>query len=144
MFSKACEYGIRAVLYVTAQSLHGRRVVLKDIATQIDSPEPFTAKILQQLARNRLILSAKGPNGGFSVSPEAMEQIKLKDIVLAIDGDGIITDCGLGLKKCDENSPCPIHFRFKPIRAEIVEMLETVTLKDLSLLIESGDTVLKV
>lgn len=144
MFSKACEYGIRAVLYITAQSLSGKRVVLTDIAAEIDSPEAFTAKILQQLARNNLVQSIKGPNGGFSISPEAMIKVRLKDIVLAIDGDGIINDCGLGLKKCDEKSPCPIHFRFKSIRAEIIEMLENVTLKELSQQIEAGDTVLKI
>lgn len=144
MFSKACEYGIKATLHIAEQSLQEKRIVLPQIAKAIDSPVAFTAKILQQLAKNKIVQSSKGPNGGFSISAEAMETFKLKDIVLAIDGDAIFTECGLGLKKCDENSPCPIHHKFKSIRAEIIDMLETTSLKELSKQLESGTTVLKI
>ncbi len=47
MFSKACEYGIRAAVYVTLQSLEGRRVSVSEIGEEIDAPVAFTAKILQ-------------------------------------------------------------------------------------------------
>lgn len=144
MFSKACEYGIRATLYVAAQSLQGKRVVLPEIAKAIDSPEPFTAKILQQLAKAKLVKSNKGPNGGFSLSENDLDNIKLKDLVLAIDGDSLFKECGLGLKSCDELAPCPIHHKFKPIRAQIIEMLETTSLKTISEQLEAGDTVLKI
>lgn len=144
MFSKACEYGIRATLYIAAQSLQSKRVVLPEIAKAIDSPEPFTAKILQQLAKSKLVQSNKGPNGGFSISENDMDRIKLKDLVLAIDGETLFTECGLGLKSCDENAPCPIHHTFKPIRAQIIAMLETTSLKSLSKQLETGNTVLKV
>lgn len=144
MFSKACEYGIRATLYIAAQSLQDKRVVLPQIAKAIDSPEPFTAKILQQLARAKLVQSNKGPNGGFSIAKDAMDSVKLKDIVLAIDGESIFTKCGLGLKSCDEHAPCPIHHKFKPIRAEIIAMMEATSLHELSRQLESGNTVLKI
>lgn len=144
MFSKACEYGIRATLHIAAQSLHGKRVVLTEIAKAIDSPEPFTAKILQQLAKSKLVQSNKGPNGGFSISEKDLERIKLKDLVLAIDGEGLFTECGLGLKTCDENAPCPIHNIFKPIRAQIIDMLENTSLKNISEQLENGDAVLKI
>ena len=144
MFSKACEYGIRATLYVAAQSLQGKRVVLPEIAKAIDSPEPFTAKILQQLAKAKLVQSNKGPNGGFSIPEKDMEIIKLKDLVIAIDGESLFTDCGLGLKTCNEEAPCPIHHTFKPIRTQIIAMLESTSLKSISEQLETGDTVLKV
>jgi len=144
MFSKACEYGIRATLHIAAQSLQGKRVVLPEIAKAIDSPEPFTAKILQQLAKNKLVKSNKGPNGGFSISEKDMDRIKLKDLVLAIDGEALFTECGLGLKSCDENAPCPIHHTFKPIRTQIIAMLENTSLKTLSEQLEAGEAVLKV
>ena len=144
MFSKACEYGIKATLFVASQSLQGKRTILPEIAVKIDSPVAFTAKILQQLARHKVIHSFKGPNGGFFIFPESLTSLKLKDIVTAIDGDAIVTECALGLKKCDENSPCPIHYKFKSIRKEIIDLLENVTLKELSEKIEKGDTVLKI
>lgn len=144
MFSKACEYGIRATLYVAAQSLQGKRVVLPEIAKAIDSPVPFTAKILQQLAKAKLVQSNKGPNGGFSLSENDLDNIKLKDLVLAIDGDSLFKECGLGLKSCDEQAPCPIHHTFKPIRTQIIAMLEATSLKTISEQLEAGDAVLKV
>ncbi|MCB0485648.1 MAG: Rrf2 family transcriptional regulator, partial [Flavobacteriaceae bacterium] len=71
MFSKACEYAIRATLYISIKSIEGSRLGIKEIAKEIDSPEPFTAKILQTLSREGIISSIKGPNGGFFLEPNA-------------------------------------------------------------------------
>ncbi|MDX1365867.1 MAG: Rrf2 family transcriptional regulator, partial [Arenibacter latericius] len=61
MFSKACEYGIKATLFIAQKSLNQQRVSLKEIASEIDSPIAFTAKILQSLARSGMVDSHKGP-----------------------------------------------------------------------------------
>src|SRR5690554_8019286 len=107
MFSKACEYGIRATLYISTQSLNGDRVSLKDIARGIASPEAYTAKILQQLARDGVVDSLKGPTGGFKISRERLDEIKLIDIVSSLDGDAVFVGCGLGLRECNAEMPCP-------------------------------------
>lgn len=143
MFSKACEYGIRAVIYIAGQSSQSRRVSLKDIAREIDSPEAFTAKILQLLARNHIIDSIKGPSGGFQIDPDNMDKIKLIHVVTAIDGDGIFNACGLGLKECSASQPCPVHDKFKVIRDELRKMLEGTSLSELSLAQTEGLTFLK-
>ncbi len=143
MFSKACEYGIRATVYIAVQSLEDRRVNLKEIAKAIESPEAFTAKILQQLVKSNLIDSTKGPSGGFEINKIQFKQIKLSQIVSAIDGDSIYTGCGLGLKECDENKPCPVHDKFKNIRDELRQMLETTSIEELSLGLKEGLTFLK-
>lgn len=143
MFSKACEYGIRASIYITEQSLRDRKVSLKDVAKAIESPEAYTSKILQQLVRNNIINSDKGPTGGFSMDKQGLEKIKLSTIVTAIDGKDIYSGCGLGLKKCNENKPCPVHNQFKLIRENLKEMLETTTLKSLALKLEKGLIFLK-
>ena len=49
MFSKACEYGIRASIYIASQTQIGNRVSLVDVVKKIESPEAFTSKILQKL-----------------------------------------------------------------------------------------------
>ena len=72
MFSKACEYGIRASIFIATNSSKGIRVGIKDVAKEIDSPEPFTAKIMQILTKAGIIYSAKGVGGGFEVSKEAL------------------------------------------------------------------------
>nr|WP_297789803.1 Rrf2 family transcriptional regulator [uncultured Allomuricauda sp.] len=143
MFSKACEYGIRAAVYVTLQSLEGRRVGVNEIAEEIDSPIAFTAKTLQQLTKNEIIHSVKGPNGGFEIAREDMDSAKLSMIVKAIDGDKIYTGCGLGLKECNAQKPCPLHDRFLDIRNNLRNMLESTSLFDLATGLEVGLTYLK-
>ncbi len=143
MFSKACEYGIRAAVYVTLQSLEGRRVGVNEISEEIDSPIAFTAKILQQLTRNNIIHSVKGPNGGFEIDPEDMNSAKLSMIVKAIDGDKIYTGCGLGLKECNAQKPCPLHDKFLDIRNNLSAMLTSTSLYELATGLEVGLTYLK-
>lgn len=143
MFSKACEYGIRATVYIAVQSLEERRVNLTEIAKAIESPEAFTAKILQQLVKSNIIDSTKGPSGGFEINKTQFKQINLSQIVSAIDGDSIYKGCGLGLKECDENKPCPVHDKFKNIRDELRLMLETTSIEELSLGMKEGLTFLK-
>ena len=143
MFSKACEYGIRAAVYVTLQSLEGRRVGVNEISEEIDSPIAFTAKILQQITRNNIIHSVKGPNGGFEIDPEDMNSAKLSMIVKAIDGDKIYTGCGLGLKECNAQKPCPLHDKFLDIRNNLSTMLTSTSLYELATGLEVGLTYLK-
>lgn len=143
MFSKACEYGIKATTYIAMQSLQGRRVNLKEISEKIDSPMAFTAKILHQLAKNHILDSTKGPAGGFQIGKERIDEIKLSEIVYAIDGDSIYEGCGLGLDKCNTNKPCPVHDKFVVIRDELKQMLQSTSLYELATGFEVGLTYLK-
>jgi len=143
MFSKACEYGIRAAVYIAHQSMESRRVSLKEIAEKIDSPMAFTAKILQQLAKNNIVTSVKGAGGGFELDRPTMDRVKLADIVLAMDGDGIFTGCSLGLKQCSAEKPCPVHHKFVPIRNDLKRMLEGTSLYEMTTDLEAGLTHLR-
>lgn len=143
MFSKACEYGIKAAIFIATNSYEGKRVTPKEIAMEINSPQAFTAKILQSLVRHKVINSVKGAYGGFEVNKNELKYIKLSQIVKAIDGDNIYNGCGLGLEKCDENHPCPVHEKFKDVRNELKLMLETTSLEELALDIKSGVSFLK-
>ena len=142
MFSKACEYGIRGMLYIARSSKEGARVGIKEIAKAIDSPEPFMAKILQDLSRKGLVLSIKGPNGGFYMDARHL-RISLADIVTAIDGDQLFNGCGLGLKACNEKKPCPIHYEFKTIRSNLKSMLQSTALEEFTEDLEKGVFYLK-
>lgn len=142
MFSKACEYGIRASIYIGHHSELGLKVRLKAVAKAIDSPEAFTAKILQALARHRVLISSKGPTGGYEIA-KGENEVSLFDIVRAVDGDEAYRSCALGLSKCDENKPCPLHAKFVDIRTEMMEVLLNTTIHDLSRGVEMGDYYLK-
>ncbi|NVN19828.1 Rrf2 family transcriptional regulator [Muricauda sp. HICW] len=143
MFSKACEYGIRAAVYIALQSLDGRRVSVTEIAGEIDSPIAFTAKILQQLTRNNIVNSVKGPTGGFEIERKDMDRVNLSMIVKAIDGDNIYVGCGLGLKECNADKPCPLHDKFVDIRSNLRTMLKSTSLYELATGLEVGLTYLK-
>lgn len=143
MFSKACEYGIRASIYIAQQSLLDRKVNLKEISKAIESPTAYTSKILQELSRNNIINTDKGPTGGFSMDRSKLEKVKLSSIVFAIDGEHIYNSCGLGLKKCTEKMPCPVHNQFKKIREELKKMSDTTTIKSLAAGLEKGLTFLR-
>ncbi|MDO5972518.1 Rrf2 family transcriptional regulator [Flavivirga aquimarina] len=144
MFSKACEYGIKASIFIALSSYKGVRVSLKAIAKEINSPEAFTAKILQDLVRHDVINSIKGAHGGFEIDNTLISSIKLSHIVNAIDGDAIYSRCGLGLHTCNENHPCPVHHKFIGVREELKLMLEDTNLEELALDIKSGTSFLKV
>ena len=143
MFSKSCEYGIRASIYIAKQTIKGRKVGQMEIAKSIDSPIAFTAKILQKLTKTNVIQSIKGPNGGFFLHPKDLDRVKLWNIVVAIDGKSLLEDCSLGLKKCNAFKPCAIHFSFVIIREKIRDTLEGTSLRTLAEDVSDGTSFLK-
>lgn len=142
MFSKSCEYAIKAMIFVAQKSKDELRVGVKEIATGIDAPEHFIAKILQDLGKKKLIYSIKGPNGGFYMDKKNLKS-SIADIVKAIDGDGIYKDCVIGLKACSEKNPCPVHFEYKEIKKHLIKLLEENTIADFNEKLESGEFFLK-
>lgn len=143
IFTKACEYGIKAAVYVAEQSMNGYRASLKDISKEIDSPEAFTAKILQMLVKKGVIKSVQGATGGFETDPKNIKRIKLIDIVKAIDGELNEDMCVLGLKKCSEVHPCPVHNKYKYIKKDLLAMLHKTSLAEMSNSVNDGLTCLK-
>jgi Rrf2 family protein len=144
MLSKTCEYAVRATIIIAAETQQGNRISLREIARKIDSPESFTAKILQKLAKNQLVDSSKGNGGGFYVPREKLTKIKLGDIVLAIDGDAVYKRCSLGLNDCSEVKPCPFHHQYKPIREQLKLALDSTSLANLIDGLDTKETFLRI
>jgi len=143
MFSKSCEYGMRAVIFVAGESMNNRKTDIKGVARNINSPEAFTGKILQILVRKKLICSQKGPNGGFFMPVESIPEIKLVDIVVAFDGDAVFTRCALGIEGCATGKPCPLHNDFGRIRDDLENLLRSTSIENLITKINSKQYVLK-
>lgn len=139
MFSKSCEYAIKAVLHLCIATKDGGKLSIHEIAEAIESPEPFTAKILQTLVKHKIISSSKGPGGGFYIDRKA-KPIVVMDIVEVIDGKQAFERCGLGLKKCDGNHPCPIHDQFVNYSQRLKTLLEQKTIQEFSASIVAGKT----
>ncbi len=129
MFSKSCQYAIRAVVFMATNEEDGKNLGVKEIAATLNVPQQFLAKILQQLAKQKLISSIKGPNGGFYLNPENKETSILK-IIECIDGPLTLNSCVLGLNKCSSKSPCPLHFSFFEYREEMRKTLADTSISD--------------
>jgi len=140
MFSTSCHYGLQAMIYIALHSTNDKNVDLGQIAEKQDIPKHFLSKILQMLVKNGLLNSMKGPTGGFSLSRPA-DEITLIEVIDAIDGLDVFTQCGIGFKRCDDDHPCPIHHEYKQVRNNIRELFENKTLLELSEDIESGDSI---
>ena len=137
MFSQATKYAIKSVIYIWTKSIEDKRVGAKEIGTEINAPDAFTAKILQTLVKAKIIGSQKGPNGGF-FTDESHTKITLKDVVRAIDGDQLFAGCSLGLPQCSEKTPCPLHFEVVGVRKQIDHMLTSKSIKSLAIEVIKG------
>ena len=96
----------------------------------MDVPKEFVSKVLQTLTTNGIIYSRKGKNGGFSLAKNPAD-IRLIDIVLAIDGLEIFHKCVLGFPGCSVEKPCPVHDKWGKLREDTYKMLSEETLEDL-------------
>lgn len=131
MFKKETEYALRALVYIQLQNSKERRPGIAEIASEIETPQSFTAKILQRMAKQGFVESLKGINGGFFFNP-AKEDLPLKKVIVSIEGDSLFNGCGFGLKHCDENNPCPLHFSYAPIRNAINNLVSDETIQGLA------------
>lgn len=120
-FSKKCEYGLQAVLYLAAQDKEPL-CSAEEIAGKLNIPKEFTSKILQDLTEKGIITSRKGRVGGFKLSADASE-LKLIDIVEAIDGLDIFKNCIMGYQNCNGDKKCPVHNEWTKVVDQTYEML---------------------
>jgi Rrf2 family iron-sulfur cluster assembly transcriptional regulator len=132
MFSKTCEYALRAVIKISKTSLEGKVINLHEVSKALDSPEPFTAKIVQQLSKNKILEAIKGPAGGYKISVDKMKSTKIISIVEIFDGKDVMSKCVLGLKECGNKNPCCFHNQFVPIREQLQRELTNCTLYEIA------------
>ena len=128
--SSACEYAIRAMTHMASVPA-GTRMLSRNVAAHERIPAPFLGKVFQTLVRADLLESNKGPGGGFSLARDA-STITLFDIYSAIDGTTYLDGCAVGLARCSDETPCPLHERWKPVRERIRHYLQTTTLADMA------------
>lgn len=130
LLSKSCVYGLRASLLLASKE-ESDYTSIKILSEELDISFHFLTKILQQLNAADLLESHKGPKGGVRLSKSGKE-IALLDIVIAIDGPDLLTECALGLPGCGVEKPCPLHEKWADTRDNIREMLESTNLVDLA------------
>ena len=135
MFSKSCKYALRTVVLLSVNQNSDVKLGAKAISDQLDIPQPFLAKILQELSKKKIISSAKGVKGGFFLS-EANTNGSLLKVVEVIDGLDAFDECVLGLSECGKDNPCPVHAATIQYRENLKKLFEQTKIGEISDLID--------
>lgn len=131
LLSKSCVYGLKASLYLASAQDEGY-ISIREMSEQLEISFHFLTKVLQELTAAGLLESQKGPKGGVRLTRTGSE-MSLYEIVAAIDGTDIFTECALGLPGCGTEKPCPLHEKWGQTRDRIRGMLISTNLADLAL-----------
>ena len=121
IFSRQCEYALQAVTFLALKN-DGELTSIKELTGKLRIPYHFLAKILQSLTRKGLLVSLKGPTGGFGLAMPASE-ITLFHLVEAIDGVDFTRRCVMGFPECTGENPCAVHDTWASLREGIYGML---------------------
>lgn len=132
LFSRSAEYAIRALVHLGgAPEAEKNFALVKTVAENTAIPGHFLAKIMQQLARKGLLVSSKGPAGGFRLARSA-KAITLFDIVDSMDGMGQYERCLAGHEQCTDPALCALQDSSAALRSRIMVYLERTSVADLA------------
>lgn len=129
-FTKSFGYAVRGILYVALMSDEKKRVQIDEIAERLSVPKHFLGKIMNKIVKEKILDSTKGPYGGFSINKDTLS-IPLIKVLEVTEGLEQFSMCALGLRKCDPEHPCPIHYEMERLRSELRKTLTDSTINDL-------------
>jgi Rrf2 family iron-sulfur cluster assembly transcriptional regulator len=141
MLSNSAKYALKAVLFLAVNSNESKKIIIKDIAKPINVPQAYIAKLLQELAKKEIISSTRGIAGGFYLTELNIKQ-PVMNVIFAIDGSYKMNSCLLSLENCNEQVPCPLHQIAYPMRAQLIQSLNSKSIEELANEIKSGVTFL--
>jgi Rrf2 family transcriptional regulator, nitric oxide-sensitive transcriptional repressor len=119
MFSSTAEYALRATVYLAMHP--GERANSREIAEQTRAPAGYVSKVLQDLAGAGIVVSQRGPNGGFWLARPA-EKITVLEVVNAVDPIRRITECPLKIPS-HGTTLCRLHRKLDDAIAMIEKTL---------------------
>ena len=129
-FSKSFGYAVRGVLYIAIMQDEKRFVQVEEIAAKLAVPRHFMGKILKRLVKENILVSVKGPTGGFTINEHTL-LLPLIRLVEITDGSGLFSSCVLRLEKCNPSNPCPMHQQMEVVNRELKAILFNTTIGEL-------------
>jgi Rrf2 family protein len=130
IISRTSQYAIQALIYIATQG-QTQPILNREIASRLNVPAPYLAKIMQNLCRGGLLSSFRGRQGGFTLRADP-SRIDLMSILNVTEGAEFTQGCVLGLKRCSDETACPMHHRWAPIKQGIIDLLQGQTLDKLA------------
>ena len=130
LFTTATGYALRAL---AALPEDGSYCLAKNLASQLDLPGPYLAKILQGLVQADILESVRGPKGGFRLTRPA-HRITVGEVVVALEGPNSMDGCIMGFPTCGGDHPCPLHDAWGAVKAQVSSSMTEATIRDLQLM----------
>lgn len=128
--SKKADYALMAMKHLAVRQ-DAASCSAREISESYEIPLELLAKVLQQLAKSKLLVSVQGTRGGYRLGrPPAT--IPVADVIQAVDGPLTVTACADDDHNCDQYSKCSIRDPLWKIRGRILEALTTVSVADLT------------
>jgi len=137
MFSKTFGYALRAVTFVAIHGKDGKKISTLELSQNLEIPHHFLGKIMQDMVRHGIVDSIKGPSGGFFANDHTLDT-PLVDILVITDGSLVFNQCALNIKRCNADSPCPLHHDFAVCRDGMLKVLAAKTVETLAAEVENG------
>jgi Rrf2 family iron-sulfur cluster assembly transcriptional regulator len=131
LYSKYCEYVIKALAYLSLYSNKDKYIMVREISNKLGIPYHFLSKIFQDLSTTKWVISKKGKNGGFTLAADPA-QLTLMDIIKWSDGIHNFNKCVLGDRECGQDYKCTLHNKCSDLRNRITEFFDTMTIYDVS------------
>jgi Rrf2 family protein len=127
--SKKAEYALMAAKYMALKNSSGYSTA-KEISESYKIPYNLVAKVLQNMVKSDLAVSAKGTNGGFSLAKNPME-ISVIDIIKSVESNYKLVDCiqpGSSLQDCSHLDCCKIRDPLIEIQRKIDKVFSETSL----------------
>lgn len=130
LYGKPTEYAIRALTYLAARP--EREIVsVQEIAKVEEISSHHLSKVMNQLARGKMVQPLRGPGGGYKLIRNP-DSITLWEVMACLGARDVFDECAIGWATCTDKNPCPLHERWLGLRGEIQRYLESVKISDLA------------
>jgi Rrf2 family protein len=126
MLSKKVEYGLIAVLHM-ADLRPGSIVTAKDVSDLYNIPAELLGKVLQALVRSGLVASVQGSRGGYHLA-RPLEQIRLGDVIEAVEGPVFLTRCQEDPAQCGQFHACTIKEPVQQLQEQLQNFIHGISL----------------
>ncbi len=136
ILSRTSQYALQALVYLATQP-EGQPVLIRKIAAQLGAPYAYLAKTMQILSKAKLTNSFRGRKGGYCLRDKA-NHIAVMEVLLLIEGARFVEPCMLGVGKCSDDTPCPLHCEWQPIKLAILRFFDESSLSQLADEVRSG------
>jgi Rrf2 family protein len=128
--TRATEYAFRALRFLASRK-EERWFSIQEIAEAEEMPLQFLAKVMQHLTQAGLVHSACGKTGGYRLG-RAANQIRMADVLLAMEGPLTINTCLAYPGDCKFSKVCKVHGVWEELQAAMVAVLEKHTIAEVA------------